>query len=1697
MLRLLRTFDVRLAAFAAVLICPMLQAKQVYVTQAGAGTGTGLSLANAGSATWFNTAGNWGSGAGQISPGDTVHLNGTFSPIGSGASATAVVLAGVVTGFTNLVGGSGYADGAYVQFSGGGGTNAAATATVVNGVVTGLTVTTGGSGYTTPPVPLIMGSGLTVLGSGVSAGNPTTILFDPGAAMQAPVWPAATGAIGMAARQFITIDGGATGTIGGPNGNPAQANGFISNTANGTALPDQTPSIFVRCSDSSNVTVQNLGLYNLYVRTSTTDLAPSKGALRDWSAATFFYYGGSGMSNILMTNCIIHDSYTGIFSQYEVGSQNFEFSFLTAYNCNWGGICGDANNSSAMSGLKVHDNYLHDFANWDDTTGGNLFHHDGFFAWAVSGGTMSGVLEYNNLVGPNFGLHTAGGLFVQGWVKNVVLYNNIFQEAQNDGPSDGLVYFNPYPDIVGSYSAYNNTFVGGGAGTGVYFGPDIVTGHTTQLSQTTNLENNLFSGVGTAIALYSISTPITINANFNLGYNLNSNLAYSYSATTTSIFQTFSQWQGLGYDASGSSQNPNLNGSYVPQAPSGAVDAGTNLSSLGVFTTDVIGTSRPQGLAWDIGAYELVQTVPVIAIQPSPQTGIFAGGATFTALAYGAPTLSYQWQVSTDGGSTWNSLQGAASYTGQATPTLTLSNLNVGLSGNQYRVVAENSQSTATSAGAALTVNPKAQTITFGALAPVSYGGAAFALGATASSGLAVGYSSSNPSVATVSGNTVTIVGGGTTTITASQAGNANYQAAASVNQTLTVNPIAQSITFNSLANQTYGGPSFSLNATASSGLAVSYSSSNSSVATVSGSTVTVVGVGTTTITATQGGNANYLAAPSVQQTLTVGQATQTVNFTAIPSLTYGGGSVILNATASTGLTVSFSSSNSAVAKINGSFLTIVSAGTVTITATQAGNVSYLPATATQTITIAQEAQTISLFVAFPTYKSGGPPIKLAATSTSNLAVVYSSSDPTVATISGNTIVIEGAGTATITASQPGNVDFLPAPSQTQTLTITGQLFQSIGNFSALPSLNFGDGPVQLSATASSGLAVIYSSSNTAVATVSGNTITIVGVGTTTITASQAGNTGYEAAASVSQVLTVSQASGAFFGSMTTQAGSLAHRTADATQGSIAAYVDGNNGTLIGYISGSGAAFLLNFTLSGGAFTGQTPTITSNATVAQSLTFNGTLSGGTLTGTIQELGLSFSATVDVPTGPSAGVAGLYSAGQTFAVVGTQNDVFVTAVAPAVVAAGTGTLGTGNTFTVQATSGATITASISSQTSAITGSIATSSGTVLDFTGTSAAVAPQILPASLVLDAGQTANLSVATTGATAYQWQQNGANISGATGPTLTIANIGGFQGGIYTALVTTSAGTLASTPSNLLITTSAHLFNVSARAYVGTGSEVLIPGFYISGTGNKQILLRGGGPVLLTNFGLTGTLPSTTLTMFDSTGTPIATDAGWNNTLVAGTSNSGATVVNATTNIFNQVYAYGYPAGSGDSAMVATVPAGGYTAALSGVGGTSGIGAVEVYDADTGTPTATLINVSARAYVGLGNQANIVGFVISGTTSETVLIRGDGPGLKQFGVTNFLATPQLVLYDTAPTALPIASNTGWNNAITPGTSKVAAGLAPATTQIMNNVYAFTLAPNSADCAIVATLPPGSYTAVLSGANGTTGVGLVEAYVVP
>jgi len=410
------------------------------------------------------------------------------------------------------------------------------------------------------------------------------------------------------------------------------------------------------------------------------------------------------------------------------------------------------------------------------------------------------------------------------------------------------------------------------------------------------------------------------------------------------------------------------------------------------------------------------------------------------------------------------------------------------------------------------------QTITFPAIPSKAYGTAPFSLTATSSAGTnySITYSSSDPTVATVSSNKVTITGVGSCLITASQPGDFTYKAT-NVSRTLTVTQGNQTIPFSAPASRSYTTKTFTLPLNSSAGLPVSYSSSNSSVATISGNVVTITGPGSTVITATQDGNANYKAAPIVNQTLVVSQATQTISFPAIASKAYGAASFSLAAKATSGLPVTYTSSNTNVATVSGNTVTIRGVGSTTITASQAGNANYVAAPSVgQSLTVTKAAQTIN-FTAPTAQTYGNSSFTLSATSSSGLPVTFTSANTNVATISGNTVTIVGAGSTSITASQPGNANYNAAANVSKTLSVA-KATQTVSFSPTTPVTYVKNGTFTLSASSTSGGAITFTSGTPSILSISGKTATMKAKGTVSVTATAAATTNYNAASKTNSI---------------------------------------------------------------------------------------------------------------------------------------------------------------------------------------------------------------------------------------------------------------------------------------------------------------------------------------------------------------------------------------------------------------------------------------------------------------------------------------------------------------------------------------------------------------------------------------------------
>ncbi len=424
---------------------------------------------------------------------------------------------------------------------------------------------------------------------GGSAGNIVTILFGTGAKLSSPIWDS-TGAIVVYANlSYITIDGGAVGYIGGPSGNVLNVNGIIECTANGTILANQLPSRGIYTVSAKHFTVQNLAIINLYVRTSTTDLNISNSP-NTVSGIEVEDSDGNGVNNLLFSNLLIHDTQVGIFCDYGIGDSNYIIDHVEVYNCNWGGGTGDRGVGATLSGLVVHDCWFHDFAAWNDTVsvGDSKYHHNGWYAYAESGGTLTNPTFYKNKLGPGFGgQYQTSGLFVSSaavgsTVSSATYYDNLFVAGAGEYCSNGMITFGVK---AGINRIYNNTFIGG-IQQALRGGGD------------TDIQNNLFSSeTGTAIA-YDTSSG-TLTSSHNAFYNL-SVIAPFVVASGSDVAKTLVQWQGLGYDLSPITTDPNLDVNYVPQTGSPVIGVGSDQSAY--FSTDYAGTAWAGGTSWGIGA---------------------------------------------------------------------------------------------------------------------------------------------------------------------------------------------------------------------------------------------------------------------------------------------------------------------------------------------------------------------------------------------------------------------------------------------------------------------------------------------------------------------------------------------------------------------------------------------------------------------------------------------------------------------------------------------------------------------------------------------------------------------------------------------------------------------------------------------------------------------------------------------------------------------------------------------------------------------------------------------------------------------------------------------------------------------------------------------------------------------------------------
>ena len=381
---------------------------------------------------------------------------------------------------------------------------------------------------------------------------------------------------------------------------------------------------------------------------------------------------------------------------------------------------------------------------------------------------------------------------------------------------------------------------------------------------------------------------------------------------------------------------------------------------------------------------------------------------------------------------------------------------------------------------------------------------------------------------ATISGNAVTLTGAGTVVLAANQPGNSNYLAATEVTTSFSVGSGSQSITFPGIPSQAISTNQITLNATASSGLPISYSIVSGAATISSSNTLSITGIGTITVEARQNGSSDYQTANPVRQTFVVSRGSQSISFSPLETNTYGMPSYRLtNATASSGLPVSYASAMPSVATIVSNTLTIVGAGTTTITASQPGNSNWAAATnVARMLVVLKASNTLSGFGALTnrSYVPNGVatlPAPLPNASSRLPVSISVKSGPAV--MSGtNAVRMTGGGTVVLAANQAGNANYLAAPEVTTSFQIL-QATQSITPFAQITPKTNGTAPFAVTIPAASSALPVTLSVLSGPATISGNTVSLLGAGQVTLAANQGGNSNYLPAPQVTNSFSVAQ----------------------------------------------------------------------------------------------------------------------------------------------------------------------------------------------------------------------------------------------------------------------------------------------------------------------------------------------------------------------------------------------------------------------------------------------------------------------------------------------------------------------------------------------------------------------------------------------
>ena len=443
-------------------------------------------------------------------------------------------------------------------------------------------------------------STLNAQGSG-SAGSPVTVQFEAGASITVPAC-GANGCINLANSNYVVIDGGSTacGYVGGQD---VACSGAITATQTGTGM-GSAESIGIYAMGASNIEIRNLTIENMYVHSGSGNDTPPN----------LYYAVHVRGSNVYIHNCVIHDANGDIV--VEAGTSNSDFSNNHMYNSNWNVFLSGpgGNTPNAITQIKVHDNDMHDFANWDTTS--DRYHHDGVMV-AGNNNLANGVSYisiYNNYIHGSISSCSSncGTAFVfVNDANHVSTFNNVLVAGANQFFYNGLIfYWSPSTLEFGDVIA-NNTLIGGTQASG---GCISIRGDASMI-----MRNNIVSNCQTLVSV-STSPSTTFSAISNNVFQ-DSSLSGVLQVLNSTISSLTSWLASIGDTTSQSiTSSLGLGANYVPQSSSPAIGKGANLTSIGIaaLNNDKAGIARSGSGAWDVGAYQSGGN----AQRPAPPTGL-------------------------------------------------------------------------------------------------------------------------------------------------------------------------------------------------------------------------------------------------------------------------------------------------------------------------------------------------------------------------------------------------------------------------------------------------------------------------------------------------------------------------------------------------------------------------------------------------------------------------------------------------------------------------------------------------------------------------------------------------------------------------------------------------------------------------------------------------------------------------------------------------------------------------------------------------------------------------------------------------------------------------------------------------------------------------------------------------------------------